>query len=112
MASRILFKQKATFLFRLIALDETLDVATLEISKSQRAGNRAGDEAGPSAAPLSDMAQAARADKPGCAAAGPAAGIGMRAVVGAKAEDISSEGNAVGGGRLLAACEGGESEGG
>lgn len=44
MASRILFKQKAAFLFRLIALDETLDVATLEISKSQRAGNRAGDE--------------------------------------------------------------------
>ena len=44
MASRILFKQKAAFLFRLIALEETLDVATLEISKSQRAGNRARDE--------------------------------------------------------------------
>jgi len=69
-------------------------------------GRCAGDEAGPSAAPLSDMAQAARADKPGCAAAGPAAGIGMRAVVGAKAEDMSSEENVVGGGRLLGGCEG------
>ena len=52
------------------------------------------------------MAQAARADRPGGGAAGAAADIGMRAVVGAKAEDMSSEENVVGGGRLLGGCEG------
>ena len=44
MASQHFFRQKAVFLFRLIAFEETFDIATLEISEPQRAGNRARDE--------------------------------------------------------------------